>query len=184
VNALSHPFWVNGLDNITRNNNHIASLPITTNHPEFRWRCDKIVAKTGRLSNWCGLQSASLAADPLPSPTRHQNNPTSLARRMKATYTYKYTYYARIRAMGRVTIYLDDEMEKRMAANAKAMKISKSRWIANAIREKLVDEWPANVRELAGSWEDFPTLEEIRETKQRDVTWEALRCRKRSLQHR
>ena len=31
------------------------------------------------------------------------------------------------------------------------------------IREKLVDEWPANVRELAGSWEDFPTLEEIRD---------------------
>ena len=86
--------------------------------------------------------------------------------------------------MGRVTVYLDDEMEKRMAANAKAMKISKSRWIANAIREKLEAEWPANVRELAGSWEDFPTLEEIRETKQRDVTWEALRCRKRSLQHR
>ncbi len=85
--------------------------------------------------------------------------------------------------MGRVTVYLDDEIERTMTANAKAMKISKSRWIANAIREKLEAEWPANVRELAGSWEDFPTLEEIRETKQRDVTWEALRCRKRSLQH-
>ena len=76
--------------------------------------------------------------------------------------------------MGQVTIYLDDEIEKRMTANAKAMKLSKSRWIANAIREKLVDEWPPSVRELAGSWEDFPTLEEIRETKQRDVTREAL----------
>lgn len=76
--------------------------------------------------------------------------------------------------MGQVTIYLDDEIEKRMTANAKAMKLSKSRWIANVIREKLVDEWPPNVRELAGSWEDFPTLEEIRETGRRDITREAL----------
>jgi hypothetical protein len=76
--------------------------------------------------------------------------------------------------MGQVTIYLDDEIEKKMTANAKAMKLSKSRWIANVIREKLVDEWPPNVRELAGSWQDFPTLEEIRETGQRDITREAL----------
>ena len=76
--------------------------------------------------------------------------------------------------MGQVTIYLDDEIEKRMTANAKAMKLSKSKWIANVIREKLVDEWPPNVRELAGSWEDFPTLEEIRDTGQRDITREAL----------
>lgn len=76
--------------------------------------------------------------------------------------------------MGQVTIYLDDEIEKRMTANAKAMKLSKSKWIANVIREKLADEWPANVRELAGSWEDLPTLEEIRDTGQRDITREAL----------
>ena len=76
--------------------------------------------------------------------------------------------------MGQVTIYLDEEIEKKMTANAKAMKLSKSKWIANAIREKLVDEWPENVRELAGSWEDFPTLEEIRETEQRDINREAL----------
>ena len=76
--------------------------------------------------------------------------------------------------MGQVTIYLDEEVEKRMTASAKAMKLSRSKWIANVIREKLVDEWPANVRELAGSWEDFPTLEEIRDTGQRDITREAL----------
>ena len=76
--------------------------------------------------------------------------------------------------MGQVTIYLDEEIEKRMTANAKAMKLSKSKWIANAIHEKLVDEWPEYVRELAGSWEDFPTLEEIRKTKQEDATREVL----------
>ncbi|MGB5199978.1 MAG: CopG family transcriptional regulator [Sedimenticolaceae bacterium] len=76
--------------------------------------------------------------------------------------------------MSEVTISLDDEIEKRMTASAKAMKVSKSKWIANAIREKLVNEWPANVRELAGSWEDFPILEEIRETKQHDAAREVL----------
>jgi hypothetical protein len=79
--------------------------------------------------------------------------------------------------MGQVTIYLDDETEKRMTARAKAMKLSKSKWIANAIREKLMDGWPANVRELAGSWADFPTLEEIRETGQRDANREAIPLR-------
>jgi len=76
--------------------------------------------------------------------------------------------------MSQVTVYLDDEIEKRITASAKAMKLSKSKWIANAIREKLADEWPANVRELAGSWEDFPTLEDIRATDQRDITGEGL----------
>jgi hypothetical protein len=76
--------------------------------------------------------------------------------------------------MGQVTIYLDDEIEKRMTANAKAIKLSKSKWIANVIREKLVDEWPANVRELAGSWGDFPNLEEIRRTRQQDIERHAL----------
>ena len=76
--------------------------------------------------------------------------------------------------MIQVTIYLDDEIEKRMTASAKAMKLSKSKWIADAIREKLIDEWPADVRELAGSWKDFPTLEELREMERRNFTREAL----------
>ena len=76
--------------------------------------------------------------------------------------------------MSQVTINLDDEIEKRMTASAKVMKLSKSKWIADAICEKLMDEWPANVRELAGTWQDFPTLEEIRATEQRDITRETL----------
>jgi predicted transcriptional regulator len=76
--------------------------------------------------------------------------------------------------MGQVTIYLDDEIERRMTASAKSKKLSTSKWIADAICEKLMDEWPANVRELAGTWQDFPTLEEIRATEQRDITREGL----------
>jgi len=76
--------------------------------------------------------------------------------------------------MGQVTIYLDEETEKKMVANAKAMGVSKSRWIAKAIREKLVDEWPATVRALPGSWPDFPTLDELRAGRDADVEREPL----------
>lgn len=64
--------------------------------------------------------------------------------------------------MGQVTIYLDDETEQKMIANAQVMNLSKSKWIAKVIQEKLVDNWPDTVRELPGSWDDFPSLEELR----------------------
>lgn len=76
--------------------------------------------------------------------------------------------------MGQVTIYLDDETEQKMIANARVMKLSKSKWIANVIREKLVDDWPDTVRELPGSWEDFPTLEELRTGTDADTERETL----------
>lgn len=76
--------------------------------------------------------------------------------------------------MGQVTIYLDDETERKMVANAKVMKLSKSKWIANVIREKLVDEWPDTVRELPGSWHDFPSLEELRANPGKDTSRETL----------
>jgi len=76
--------------------------------------------------------------------------------------------------VGQVTIYLEDDLEARMAAEAKARKLSKSKWIASVIRERLVDEWPSTVREAAGSWDDFPDLEEIRSESQADVARERL----------
>ena len=53
--------------------------------------------------------------------------------------------------MGQVTIYIDDETEKKMIASAKAKNVSKSRWVTEVIREKVAKEWPASVRVLAGS---------------------------------
>ena len=64
--------------------------------------------------------------------------------------------------MGQVTIYIDAETEKKMIASAKAAKISKSKWITTVIKEKVTSEWPASVVNLAGAWEDFPSIEEIR----------------------
>ena len=72
--------------------------------------------------------------------------------------------------MGQVTLYLDNETEKKMVTSARAMKLSKSEWIAGVIQEKLVTKWPATVREMAGTWQDFPTPEQLRADPGEDTT--------------
>lgn len=76
--------------------------------------------------------------------------------------------------MGQVTIYLDDESEKRLRAAAKAAGMPVSRWIATLVQEKTRTVWPESVRKLAGAWRDFPDLETIRRTEAKDSAREPL----------
>jgi hypothetical protein len=76
--------------------------------------------------------------------------------------------------MGQVTIYLDPETEKKMQTMVKESGISKSKWIANLIREKTTDVWPENVKQLAGAWKDLPTADEIRKELSQDLERESL----------
>ncbi|MGF1613947.1 MAG: CopG family transcriptional regulator [Gammaproteobacteria bacterium] len=76
--------------------------------------------------------------------------------------------------MGQVTIYLDDENEKRLKAAAKAAGVPVSRWVASLVQEKAGIAWPESVRRLAGAWPDFPDLESIRKGEARDDAREAL----------
>jgi len=71
--------------------------------------------------------------------------------------------------MGQVTIYIDAETEKKMIASAKAENISKSKGITGLIKEKVATEWPAAVVNLAGAWEDFLSIEEIRSGSIKDI---------------
>jgi hypothetical protein len=66
--------------------------------------------------------------------------------------------------MGQVTIYLDSETEERMNTIVKATGISKSRWIADIIKEKTDRVWPDHIRKMAGTWKDLPTAEELRKS--------------------
>ncbi len=66
--------------------------------------------------------------------------------------------------MGQVTIYIDDKTEADMNAAVRASGISKSKWVARVIREKAGAEWPQEVKELAGEWQDLPMAEDIRQT--------------------
>jgi hypothetical protein len=72
-------------------------------------------------------------------------------------------------AMGRVTIYLDDEIEKKARAAARSDGVSLSKWLAGRIERAARSEWPAYVRDLAGAWPDAPTAEQIRATYGRDA---------------
>ena len=76
--------------------------------------------------------------------------------------------------MGQVTIYLEEDIEKKMVDAAKSAHLSKSKWIARLIHEKVASEWPQSVVELAGAWEDFPSLDDIRSSEGKDAYREAL----------
>lgn len=76
--------------------------------------------------------------------------------------------------MAQVTLYLDEETKKRMRKAAKAAGVSQSRWLAELVRQETANEWPVEVRELAGAWPDFPEAEELRRASGRDVRRERL----------
>ena len=76
--------------------------------------------------------------------------------------------------MGQITIYLDAETEKQLNNVIKNGGISKSRWIADVIKEKVATSWPENIIALAGAWSDIPTAEEIRQGFGKDVEREPL----------
>ena len=76
--------------------------------------------------------------------------------------------------MGQVTIYLDEENERRMRQAASESGEPVSRWVAGLIEEKTRTHWPQAVREMAGQWPDFPALEQLREDQADDVPRELI----------
>jgi hypothetical protein len=76
--------------------------------------------------------------------------------------------------MGQVTIYLDKETETKLNAIVGDMKISKSKWISDLIRNKTAECWPESIVSLAGAWKDFPQAEDIRGKTGQDTQRESL----------
>jgi hypothetical protein len=78
--------------------------------------------------------------------------------------------------MGQVTIYLDDETETMLKRHVRKSGSSASRWIAEAVRRRVANEWPPDVLELFGSWkpEDFPDATDLRKGYGRDAKREEL----------
>jgi predicted transcriptional regulator len=83
-------------------------------------------------------------------------------------------YLNEVRAMGQVTIYLEDEVEEKMSAAAKSEHLSKSKWVASLIKAKVATEWPESITQLAGAWKDLSFAEEGRANLGRDVEREEL----------
>jgi hypothetical protein len=76
--------------------------------------------------------------------------------------------------MGQVTIYLDEENERRLKSAAAAAGVPVSRWVASLIQEKTREEWPVAVKALAGAWKDFPDPDELRSSRAKDTQREPL----------
>ena len=76
--------------------------------------------------------------------------------------------------MGQVTIYLDEQTEKKMNNMVSKSGMSKSKWIAELIREKTASTWPESVSELAGAWKDLPEADEIRQAMGQDIDRETI----------
>ncbi len=63
--------------------------------------------------------------------------------------------------MAQLAIYIDDQLAKRLVQAVKASGKSKSKWVADAIKRSLQDQWPDGFFDLAGSWEDDVGPDEI-----------------------
>ena len=63
--------------------------------------------------------------------------------------------------MAQLTIYLEDDLAEELKTQAKESKISQSRLVSQLIRNRLRNTWPASVQELAGTWNDFPEIDEL-----------------------
>lgn len=76
--------------------------------------------------------------------------------------------------MSQITIYLEPKLERKMKQVIKKSGFSQSRWLANLIHKECDDCWSPDIRKLAGSWSDFPSLEEIRSKNGTDTPRELL----------
>ena len=63
--------------------------------------------------------------------------------------------------MTQLAIYIDDQLSKRLDKVVKVSGKSKSKWVSEAIKMALQDQWPEGFFKLAGSWEDDVGPDEI-----------------------
>lgn len=68
--------------------------------------------------------------------------------------------------MAQVTIYMDNNLEKKIKELAANAGLSISKFIASTLEQKVSSSWKSDVKSLHGSWDTFATLEEIREQTQ------------------
>jgi hypothetical protein len=64
--------------------------------------------------------------------------------------------------MSHITLYLDRETESIVRAAARGSRVSVSKWVASAVKRVARRTWPDDVRRMAGTWSDFPSAEELR----------------------
>jgi hypothetical protein len=76
--------------------------------------------------------------------------------------------------MTHLSIELDEQTGTDLLARAQAEGLNPQEWVARLVRRHLHPQWPESIRALAGTWPDFPSADELRESGGQDVareTW-------------
>ncbi|RIZ67195.1 MAG: CopG family transcriptional regulator [Methylococcales bacterium] len=76
--------------------------------------------------------------------------------------------------MKQLILEIDDTTEARIITAAKTAGLTAQQWLKNIIDEKTVTTWPDSVKALAGTWQDVPFSEELRNNEGHDVTRESF----------
>ena len=76
--------------------------------------------------------------------------------------------------MAHLTIYLNDDVERRVRKAAKASKVSVSKWVADRVSKSVEASGPPEFLALAGAFPDFPDADDLRKGYGEDVPRESL----------
>ena len=85
--------------------------------------------------------------------------------------------------MAQIVLTLDDAVLEQVLHQAKAENLSSASWLDKLIKQRVGmlnqpnqvnSYWSSDVQELAGAWQDFPTLEDIRYSTSQDTPRETL----------
>ena len=71
--------------------------------------------------------------------------------------------------MAQITIYIPNDLEKKIKKKSKELNISISRFITNILEQKIQNSWSSETKKLAGAWSEFEDAKILREVKAKDI---------------
>jgi hypothetical protein len=71
--------------------------------------------------------------------------------------------------MAQITIYINNDLESKIKEIAASQETSISKYISTVIERNINNNWNPKIKNLAGSWSDFPSIEEIRNNNNLDA---------------
>jgi hypothetical protein len=71
--------------------------------------------------------------------------------------------------MAQITIYINNDLESKVKEIANSLDTSISKYISTVIERNINNNWNPKIKNLAGSWSDFPSIEEIRNNNNLDA---------------
>jgi hypothetical protein len=71
--------------------------------------------------------------------------------------------------MAQVTIYIPNNLEKKIKQKSKELNISISKFITKLLEQKIQNSWSMETKKLVGAWDDFEDAKSLREPNTKDI---------------